>query len=422
MRIPQSIRLGEPSHMFEQLAVGLYLLHMAIMADLTACFPILGPLRLPSFLLVALFAFLAVFGRLLRKGIPLRPFLFYLAYFAVVLSGALYSQENLPYIRDILFTGSFIKYSLIFSALFLWEDAPDVRIRQLTAIAVVAMLVYQLGIARGAYYNETANVLEYMTVGYGMAPWWIILAQGIFYYRSKPAKLLCLLGCLYFGAIIAVYGNRGALVVLILSVAVFLLAYLPLTKLILTGVAALAALAAFLAFLEPILSLAGSVLHVDLTQSRNFRLLLEGELTYDSGRMPIYRACLKAILDHPLLGKGVGGDRTIFPSGAYAHNIILELCVSLGLVAGILVFAWLLYIGLRMIFRCRDRNWRALFLPFYVFSMGSLFFSGSLYESGHLMAAIVIYLSYTAYYREAAFALPAKEPFREYQNHPTNAI
>ena len=148
------------------------------------------------------------------------------------------------------------------------------------------------------------------------------------------------------------------------------------------------------------MKLAGDLLGFDLTLSRNFRLLSEGSLGYDSGRFPIWQACFDAILQHPLLGNGSQGDRAVslnqLGEASYAHNIVIELCVDFGVIAGVLIYLWLLYIGFRMLFRCQNRDWRALFLPFYVFSMIQLFLSGTFYESGYLLASVMIYLAYTS--------------------------
>ncbi|NLU25326.1 MAG: hypothetical protein GXW99_11605 [Clostridiales bacterium] len=342
---------------------------------------------------------LAVLMRLREKKVPLKILLFYLLYFVVVLAGVLYSGENLPYIKDIMLNQSFIKYSLLFSAAFIFEDTPDVRIRQLTVISLVTLLVFQLGISKGVFLDDKGR-LEYMAVGYGCAPWWIFIAQGILYYKNKLIKLACLLFAVYFAFIIAVYGNRGALLVIALAALLGLIVYLPPKRLAIVGTGIAAVLTLTVLFLEPLLKLAGRVLHMDLTLSRNFRLLDSGMLTYDSGRQPIYQECWNAVVNRPLLGYGAGGDRLVTTGHGYAHNMVLELCISLGVLVGLLVFCWLLYLGFRMLFCCRDRAWTALFFPFYVFSMIELFFSGSVYESGWLMAAIVIFLTCSTYHTD----------------------
>ena len=396
LRVPQRIPLKPAPGTFYNIAVGLYLLHMAVMATLTNFYPdVLMRFRMPSFLLVAGLVLVAIALRLLKKGVPLRPLLFYCAFFALMLLGIVYQAENTPYILDILLSASFIKHVLLFSMLFLFEEEPDLRVRQLTVIAVAALLVYYLGVSKDMFLMENGRI-DYMLVGYGCSPWWCILAQGVFYYRNKIAKLFCLAGTIYFAIFITVYGNRGALVVLFIAVAVIVAVYLPLKLLVPLGSLLFAAMVALLLFLEPILTTIGKLLGLDLTQSRNLRLLTSDflGLGYDSGRMPLYQECLGAIFRHPLLGNGVGGDR-VATGGEYVHNIVLELCTHFGIVIGALIYGWLLYMGVRMLSHCKNRDWRALFLPFYVFSMVQLFFSRTLYQSGYLMTSVVIYLTYS---------------------------
>lgn len=398
LKLPNTIQLKMKPGGFYNFAAGLYLLHMAVMANLTLCFKdALLRFRMPSFLLVAVLALVAVGYRAVFRGVPRRTLLFYLIFFSMAISGVLYQMENFTYIKRFLFTGSFIKFILLFSLVFVFEEEPETRVRQLTVISIVSLLVYQLGVSCGAFIDEGGE-LAYMNVGYGSVPWWTIVAQGIFYYKKRFVRLICFLTAVYFAIFITVYGNRGALVVVLVAMAVFLVVYVPLKHLVLLGGFFLSAILGALLFLEPILEMAGGLLGFDLAQSRNFRLLTRGLIDDDAGRFRIWKVCFDAILEHPLLGNGSGGDRVAnFVSrgrAAYAHNIVIELCVDFGVVIGLLIFGWLLYIGFRMVFKCRDRDWKALFLPFYVFSMVELFFSDTLYQSGYLLAAAVIYVVY----------------------------
>lgn len=418
-RIPTAIELKELPDRFYDFAVGLYLLHMALMAQLTSFFPgALSRFRMPSFLLVALMALAAVGSRALFRGLPLRCVLAYFIFLSMALSAAVYQPENFVYMKELLFQGSFIKFVLIFSALFIFEEKPDVRTRQLTVIALAALLMYQYGVSHGMLLSSKGQV-SYMAVGYGCAPWWVILAQGIFYYRNKLVRLACLIGSLYFAGFIINYGNRGALAVIAAALLILLIMYVPLKYLaLLGGLLSLLAVVILPLFFRPIMELAGGLLGFDLTRSRNFRLLSSGILGYDSGRIPIFRACFDAILRHPFLGNGSGADRAAVAAltdrgPAYAHNILVELCVDFGVIAGALVFGWLLYIGFRMLFKCRDRDWRALFFPFYTFSMVELFFSETFYQSGYLLAAVVIYLTYSARLRpRSCAAVPQTAPVK----------
>lgn len=397
-KIPTVIELSRMPDRFYNFAIGLYLLHMALMAELTFYFPdVLMRFRMPSFLLVAVLALVAVSSRAIFRGVSLRSILVYFVFLLMALSGIIYHPENLVYMKETVFQGYFIKYVLLFSALFLFEDKPDVRIRQLTIIALAVLLMYQYGVSHGMYLNEKGD-FGYMSVGYGCAPWWVILTQGIFYYKNKLVKLACLLSSLYFAIFILNYGNRGALVVIAVAIVVLMAVYIPLKHLVLLSVVIILAGFAVLLFLQPLMELASDFLGFDLSLSRNFRLISNERLGYDSGRFPIYRACFEAILQHPLFGNGSQGDRAAtfaaLESASNAHNAVIELCVNFGVVFGGLIYVWFLYVGFQMLFRCQNKDWRALFLPFYVYSMVELFFSGEFYESGYLLSSIIIYFTY----------------------------
>ena len=122
---------------FYNAAIGLYLLHFAVMAELTNIYSdSLFRFRVPSFALVAVLAAMAICSRFLRKQIPVRILLFYLAYTTLILF-SLARPENAPYIKEYFVRGYFIKYVLLFSLLFMYEENPDTRVQQLTVIAIV---------------------------------------------------------------------------------------------------------------------------------------------------------------------------------------------------------------------------------------------------------------------------------------------
>lgn len=226
-KIPTVIHLRAIPNGFYNFAVGLYLLHMAVMAELTSFFPdTLMRFRMMSFLLVAVLALSVIASRALSRGISLRIVLAYAVFLLMAVSGIVYQPDNLVYLKETVFQGYFIKYVLLFSALFLFEEDPDVRVRQLTVISLATLFMYQYGASHGMYMDEGGG-FSYMTVGYGCAPWWVVLTQGIFYYRNKFVKLACLLGSLYFAAFILNYGNRGALVVIVGAMVVLMAVTFP---------------------------------------------------------------------------------------------------------------------------------------------------------------------------------------------------
>lgn len=65
-------------------------------------------------------------------------------------------------------------------------------------------------------------------------------------------------------------------------------------------------------------------------RSRTLSLLLNGEISQDSGRENITSFVWNKILEQPVLGYGLFGDR-VFLNGAYCHNLFLEIFVNFGI-------------------------------------------------------------------------------------------
>ncbi len=104
--------------------------------------------------------------------------------------------------------------------------------------------------------------------------------------------------------------------------------------------------------------------------SRSLNMLLNGDITSDSGRATIRNYFLNELIEHPVLGVGLFGDR-LLEDVAYCHNIVLEVILDFGIpLGGILLFVGL--IKLMSLYFMSDRDHRnriigyfcALVLPF----------------------------------------------------------
>lgn len=74
--------------------------------------------------------------------------------------------------------------------------------------------------------------------------------------------------------------------------------------------------------------------------SRTLALLLSGNIGQDSGRVYIYQQCMGELMQFPVFGLGLYGDRVIL-NGSYCHNIFLEMALNFGI-----PLAFLLIVGL----------------------------------------------------------------------------
>ena len=76
--------------------------------------------------------------------------------------------------------------------------------------------------------------------------------------------------------------------------------------------------------------------------SRSLDMLLNGDITSDSGRGFIRRYFINELLEHPFLGIGLFGDR-LLEGVVYCHNIILEIFLDFGIpLGGLFVFVGLI--------------------------------------------------------------------------------
>lgn len=67
---------------------------------------------------------------------------------------------------------------------------------------------------------------------------------------------------------------------------------------------------------------------------------------YLSGRENIYENVISAILESPLIGLGIAGDRRVL-GGSYAHNLFIELVANFGILIGLLISLIVVFIILR---------------------------------------------------------------------------
>lgn len=67
--------------------------------------------------------------------------------------------------------------------------------------------------------------------------------------------------------------------------------------------------------------------------SRSLNMLLDGDITSDSGRLAIRTFFIEKLMEHPFIGIGLFGDR-LYEDVAYCHNIVLEIVLDFGIILG----------------------------------------------------------------------------------------
>lgn len=129
--------------------------------------------------------------------------------------------------------------------------------------------------------------------------------------------------------------------------------------------------------------------------SRTMFLLQEGELiSHDSGREEnVYSVVLPKIMESPIVGWGLGGDR-YFLDGSYSHNIFIEVFIHYGIFVGTALFLWLLFYCIRMFFSSRTKQIpgeREMFVMMFLYGFVPMLVSGS-YLTNFSFAIFIGYL------------------------------
>ena len=114
---------------------------------------------------------------------------------------------------------------------------------------------------------------------------------------------------------------------------------------------------------------------VDISGSRTIGLLVSGDIGYDSSRLLIYEILIQALADNPM-GIGVRGDRVMLESFnmsesnvAYAHNVFLELLLTFGMLIGMIIIIYLMYLFIwKLMFKQMDVKIKGFLLSFFTVS------------------------------------------------------
>lgn len=236
---------------------------------------------------------------------------------------------------------------------------------------------------------DKANVrTDYMPFSYDMLPVWGLVALVAVLRNKKSLWIVTVLSvfeCLFFGA-------RGAivfLVVLILCVKVvqIMRGKNAMENMLVLGVALAIALALM------VIALIILTTFLDTRSSYLISRLINGTFTGDSGRSKIYSECIKIISNMGFSIKGPFYERTILEDNVYAHNLFLEMFISLGWIGGSI--ACMLVIGLivRAFYEQRNSSnlYMLLWIVFTVFARFLL--SGSIYDEGRFWLSLAVIYS-----------------------------
>ncbi len=122
--------------------------------------------------------------------------------------------------------------------------------------------------------------------------------------------------------------------------------------------------------------------------SRILNTLSEKNIELDLGRNRMWTACIDYIKNNMIIGKGIYSDRYLF--GIYCHQIFLEVFMDFGIfIGGFLIFIFLRKI-FYMLFKCKDKEWKLLFIMFFSMIIIRLNVSSSFWQDTNFWACLAI--------------------------------
>lgn len=200
--------------------------------------------------------------------------------------------------------------------------------------------------------------------------------------------------------LIVTNGGRGAILCLVLFMVLLFINRIiekrvSMTKIILL-IIIMFFLGAFLFILKDyFLSLIVNVLSISKISSRSLEMIVNGTFSDSNGREQIWNTVVDAIRTGGPFGYGLFGDRPFVSPlhvAGYSHNLFLELLVSFGII-GVVCIIYILIDAIRMIFFCKDKNWRLIYIVLFICSC-KLFLSLSLWYVWEFWAAAAVAYKY----------------------------
>lgn len=182
--------------------------------------------------------------------------------------------------------------------------------------------------------------INYMRFGYAMLPSVIITFYGVTY--EKNHRLFLGLISIFALAITVIYGSRGTIIAIMLSVILFFIFNRKISRDIKFLILIVIGIFVIIFIRYDLIYKLLSFIYYDLgikTYSLKKLIIMfkEGLIESSSGREKIYSHLWTLFIENPILGKGIAVSQYVLGERFTAHNIILQILVEFGFL-GLLVW------------------------------------------------------------------------------------
>lgn len=186
-----------------------------------------------------------------------------------------------------------------------------------------------------------------MGMAYKLLPH-VALTAGYFFEKYQKIDFIAMI----IGFVLLVsYGTRGPVMAIIIFAVAYIIFVKQTKNKIVTYLAVLTVVFFVILFMDTIIDLLRQIVSSMGMSTRILDSFAEGEITDPNGRDNINKTLLSVIKENPW-GLGVAADRAFTRS--YAHNIVLELWVSFGVLGGSLIFGILIVLYLVALSKCKS--------------------------------------------------------------------
>lgn len=328
---------------------------------------------------------------LISKKRNLKILLFLISVYLVVLISILFGTEmQISFIKDNFLTISSFTRLWVYLILFSQMEYKKISSGILN-IAYINMILLVITTINGLY-SSVGRDTNYLGIGMTGAIWIPIIIQAAF---KKDKKIIHIISSIIFGTFVIIYGNRGSILAIFLFLIYCILHYTNINKKIWILIFISILFTIFFYNKEIILEFIIKIVDFFGISSRNLRLLLNNQITNSTHRVDqIWVNVYASIKDNWLFGRGLCYDRVINGSAdVYAHNLILEVWLSFGMVTGSILLITYFIKGIKLCFSKKNPELSNLIAPFFITSTSILMFNNSFCQFGFFWVFFGIILS-----------------------------
>ena len=306
----------------------------------------------------------------IKKYIKWKDILGFAVFTIAYILSCMINNKTRNYLLDNIFQVLILTVPLYFLGLSFDEKRQEVlsmmKITSLISIPLHFLFVLAVGV------GNITQVEDNMSYAYRILPH-ICLCFAVFVNEKKKTYLFASLAGLL---LIFFFGSRGCSLLGFSFMVVYFVFFREKKNIkISLGISAIGLV--LIVFYEKILLFLNNLFNKLGYNTRIFQQLLSGWFFTSYGRDEIRIEAIELIKQNPVWGYGIAGDRQLMIAD-YAHNFILEMLLSFGVVAGTLGILCIVIYLIRAVFISKNMDYRTIILVL-VFGNGflKLFLSGT---------------------------------------------